>query len=181
MKKLSLVIAFLVLAVPASASELTADQPGEISSDQPGEISSSQKGEINSSNSGEINLHQQSEITTNSPGVDPALCRALVKHTPDADVAYQSGVDAAGRPIAPADLPGQPQIKLADKINIPLTLSLVKALNLNTSTYPYNQLGDSTEMPLGTLTIEGDKVFLNGSPLNDTQQDNLAVLCMKPH
>jgi hypothetical protein len=66
-------------------------------------------------------------------------------------------------------------------INIPLTLSLAKTLNLNTSAYPYNQLGPSTEAQLGTLSVQGDKVFFNGQPLSDTQQDNLAVLCLHPN
>jgi hypothetical protein len=112
---------------------------------------------------------------------DPALCRALVKHTPDADVAYQPGVDVDGNAVAPADLPGsQTNMKLAQEIEIPLTVSLAKVLNLNTSTFPANQLGPGTEAQLGKFTIEGDKVLFNGEPLTDTQQDNLAVLCMQP-
>lgn len=116
----------------------------------------------------------------NTPAVDPSLCRALVKHTPDADVAYQPGVDVNGKPVAPADLPGQPQMKLPDKIQIPLTLNLAKTLNLNTSSYPYNQLGTGTEAQLGMLTVEGDRVTFNGQPISDDQQDRLAVLCMQP-
>jgi len=117
---------------------------------------------------------------SNTPAVDPALCQALVKHTPDADVAYQPGVDVHGNAVAPADLPGSPQLKLPSKINIPLTLNLAKTLNLNTSSYPYNQLGTGTEAQLGTLTVEGDKVTFNGQSLSDDQQDKLAVLCMQP-
>ena len=115
------------------------------------------------------------------PAVDPALCRALIKHTPDADVAYQPGVDVHGDPVAPADLPGAPPMKLPETINIPLTVSLAKIINLNTSQYPYNQLGPGTEAQLGMLEVQGDKVSFNGQPLSDTQQDNLAVLCMKPN
>jgi|GEM_PF-921463 hypothetical protein len=114
------------------------------------------------------------------PSVDPALCQALVKHVPDADVAYQPGVDVHGKAVAPADLPGQPQMQLPDQIKIPLTLNLAKTLNLNTSAYPYNQLGAGTEAQLGTLTVEGDRVSFNGQPLSDVQQDRLAVLCLQP-
>ncbi len=117
--------------------------------------------------------------TTTGPAVDPKLCNALTKHTPSADVAYQSGVDANGKAVAPADVPGSPQMKLPDKINIPLTVNLAKTLNLDTSQYPYNTLGTGTEAWLGTLSVEGDKVTFNGQPLSDQQQDNLAVLCMK--
>ena len=112
---------------------------------------------------------------------DPALCNALVKHTPAPDVAYQPGVDVNGNPVAPADLPGSPQMQLPQKFDFPLTISLAKALNLNTNQPPWNQLGPGTEATLGTITVEGDKVSFNGQPLSDTQQDNLAVLCMKPN
>jgi hypothetical protein len=112
--------------------------------------------------------------------LNPELCDALVKHTPAPDVAYQPGVDVDGNPVAPADLPGQPQIKLPQKFNIPLTVSLSKALNLSTSTVPGSLLGEGTEIPLGTFTVDSDKVTFNGQPLTDEQQDNLAVLCMQP-
>ena len=114
--------------------------------------------------------------------MDPRVCQALVKHTPSADTAYQpGGVDVNGNSVAPADLPGSPQMKLPDKIQIPLTFSLAKVLNLNTSQFPNSVLGPGTEGNLGTLTVEGDNVSFNGQPLTDAQQDNLAVLCMKPN
>jgi hypothetical protein len=117
-----------------------------------------------------------------SPAVDPSLCNALVKHTPDASVAYQPGVDVNGNAVAPADLPGQPQMKLPDQIKIPLTVNLAQTLNLNTSAYPFNQLGAGTEAVIGTLSVDtaSDKVLFNGQPISDTQQDKLAVLCMQP-
>ena len=114
------------------------------------------------------------------PAIDPALCNALVNATPDADVAYQPGVDVDGNAVAPADLPGPKQIKLPSKFQIPLTINLAKSLNLNTSSYPYNQLGTGTEATLGVLTVEGNKVSFNGQSLSDDQQDKLAVLCMQP-
>lgn len=117
-------------------------------------------------------------IAADTPAVDPALCNALVNYTPDASVAYQPGVDVNGHPVAPADLPG-PHMQLPAKIEIPLTLSLAKVLNLNTSNYPFNQLGPSTEVELGKLTVEGNRVLYNGQPLTDEQQNNLAVLCLK--
>ncbi len=115
-----------------------------------------------------------------TPALDSSLCNALVKHTPDADVAYRPGVDVNGNAVAPADLPGgNNPIKLPEKINIPVTVSLAKVLNLNANATPANQLGPGTEAQFGTLTVEGDRVTFNGQPLSDTQQDNLAVLCMR--
>ena len=108
-------------------------------------------------------------------------CQKLVDYQPSADVDYKPGVDVNGKPVAPADLPGAAQMQMPQTITIPLTLSLVKILNLNTSQYPVSQLGPGTEAQLGTLTVTGDKVLFNGQPISDTQQDNLAVLCMKPN
>ena len=112
--------------------------------------------------------------------INPALCQMLVKHTPDADVAYQPGIDAEGHKVTPADLPGQAQMRIPDKIQIPLTLSLSQTLGLNTATYPNNQLGQQTEPVLGTFVVEGDHVSFNGQDLSDAQQEKLAVLCLHP-
>lgn len=116
---------------------------------------------------------------TPAPVIDPAACQALVKHVPDASVAYQPGVDVNGKPVAPADLPGQPQIKLPQRIEFPLTVSLAKLINLDPGTAPGNVLGPGTEAVLGVIAVEGDKVTFNGQPLTSEQQDNLSVLCMK--
>jgi hypothetical protein len=93
-----------------------------------------------------------------APEVDPALCQALVKHTPAPDVNYQPGVDVHGKPVAPADLPGS-QVQLPSAIKIPLSVQLSKVLHLDYSKYPFNAV--------------------NGQSLSSEQQDNLAVLCMK--
>lgn len=122
-----------------------------------------------------VSLAQAADATA----IDPALCQNLVKHVPSADVTYQPGVDVYGKPVAPADLPGSSSLQLPSKINIPITINIAKALNLNTSQYPYNMLGEGTEAMLGTLTVQGNEVLFNGKPLSGEQQDNLAVLCMK--
>ena len=114
-----------------------------------------------------------------SPKIDSALCRNLVAYTEPPGVAYQPGVDVDGHYMAPADVAGSASPTLPKKINIPLTLSLAKTLNLDTSQYPYDQLGPSTEVPVGTISVEGNHVTLNGKSLSDTQQDKLAALCAK--
>lgn len=109
---------------------------------------------------------------------DPALCRSLPDYQPSADVEYKPGVDVHGHYVAPADLNYAPSV-LPSKIDIPLTVSLAKVLNLNTSQYPYNQLGTGTEAQLGVISVEGNNVTLNGKPLSGDQQSSLAVLCAK--
>lgn len=151
---------------PATNSAATGDPALSVSSN-PGHVT----------NKGDPALSVSS--TPAAPALDATACRSLIKHTPDADVAYQPGVDVHGKPVAPADLPGGTQIQLPKTITIPLTLQLVKVLNLDTTKYPYNQFGNSTEAQLGVLTVTGDHVLFNGKPLSDEQQSNLAVLCMK--
>ena len=113
------------------------------------------------------------------PHIDPALCQALVKHVPRADVTYQPGVDVDGKAVAPADLPGGSQIALPRQITIPITVQLTKLLNLNPNSYPASALGEGTEGVLGVITVDGDNILFNGKSLSDEQQNNLSVLCLK--
>ncbi len=114
-----------------------------------------------------------------TPPIDASFCRALVKHVPDADVAYQPGMDVRGRKVVPADLGATPRMELPEEITIPLTADLFHFLRLNTSRFPFNAMRRN-DINLGTLTVRGDKVFYDGKPLTDEEQDNLAVLCLKP-
>lgn len=113
------------------------------------------------------------------PALAPDFCKALVKHVPSSDVAYKPGVDVHGKPVAPADLPGTNAFQLQQPITIALTADLFKFLKFPADQYPFNTMGRS-DINLGTLTVDGDKVLYNGQPLTDEQQDNLAVLCLKP-
>jgi hypothetical protein len=113
------------------------------------------------------------------PQLSPAFCRALVKHVPDADVTYRGGVDVHGKPVAPADLPDSNNFQLQQPITIPLTADLLKILDLPAASFPFNAMGRN-DIYLGTLTVDGDRVLYNGQPLTGEQQDNLAVLCLKP-
>jgi hypothetical protein len=112
-------------------------------------------------------------------GLEPSLCQAVVRHTPRADVTYQPGVDVNGNAVEPADVPGSPQMQLPNKIEFPVTVSLARVLNLDTTKFPKTQIGPGTEAWLGTLSVEGNDATFNGKPLTDAQQSNLSVLCMK--
>ncbi len=175
MKTLCLMIAVMMMTSTVHAADLLSDQPPgtDLLSGQP-------KGtDLLNPNGQHTDLLKSDPPKAAPAPLDPAFCQALIKHTPRADVAYQAGVDTKGNAVAPADVPGQPQMQIPTKINIPLTLNLAKVLNLNTSQYPYDQLGTGTEAQLGTITVDGDQVLFNGKAISDTQQDNLAVLCMK--
>lgn len=117
--------------------------------------------------------------TKPAPAIDDRFCQALVKHVPDADVAYQAGVDVRGKPVVPADLDGGTNVALPQEFSIPLTADLMNFLNLDNSTLPASAM-KRNDIALGILTIRGDQVLYNGQALTNAQQDNLAVLCLKP-
>ncbi len=114
-----------------------------------------------------------------SPALDDRFCQALVKHTPSADVAYQAGVDVNGGAVVPADLDTPNTLALPDELTIPLTADLISFLKMDAAALPASAM-QRNDIQLGTLTLRGDQVLFNGQPLSDAQQDNLAVLCLKP-
>lgn len=108
--------------------------------------------------------------------IDPSFCRQLTKHAPAPDVAYKPGVNVHGGKVLPADLSTQGQVNLPQELSIPLTADLFRFLNLDQSSFPFNVL-QRNDINLGALTVRGDKVFYNGQPLSNAQQDELVALC----
>jgi hypothetical protein len=106
--------------------------------------------------------------------VDSAACRALTAHQPAPDVAYRPGVDATGRPVAPADLGGAPQPS-------PLAGSFV--FDLNADLRPYLPPGSALFQPqlsVGRVAIAPDgAVLFNGRPLNPADRAALAAACRR--
>ena len=104
--------------------------------------------------------------------VDRDACARVVAYVPDPGVAYQPGVDVNGRPVAPADLPGSTQLQLPDSFVISLEL------DLRHSVYPVpGPKGLDPKVQLGIITVEGNRVFYNGQPLDDGEQARLAAAC----
>jgi hypothetical protein len=114
-----------------------------------------------------------------TPKIDSALCRNQVAYTEAAGVEYKPGVDVHGHYVAPADIDSGASPQMPKKIDIPVTVSLVKALNFDTTQYPFNQLGTGTEAQIGVLSVEGNKVTFNGKPLSSEQQQKIDAACAK--
>lgn len=90
------------------------------------------------------------------------LCEKLVRHVPDADVAFQPGVDLKGRPVVPADLNAGSSIEIPETIEIPLTVDLARRLRV-----PAPQ-GIEMEVLIGFLQITKEgRVLQNGRDLTD--------------
>ena len=106
-------------------------------------------------------------------GVSAEDCRAVVAHQPAPDVAYQPGVDALGRPVAPADLGGAPQIRLPDPLVIPITIDLAERLDLSTAAGALEP-----ELQVGVVTVDrSGRVTFNGVPLTSDDQVALEAAC----
>lgn len=98
-------------------------------------------------------------------------CLRLIEHVAAADVAYTPGVDARGRPVAPADLPGSARVIMPEEFVIELDVALQTLLGI------VPPPGVDLEVKLGKIQVRGNKVFLNGAPLFDVAQARLAEEC----
>lgn len=101
-------------------------------------------------------------------------CRELVPYVPAPDVAYTPGVDAAGRPVTPADLPGVNPIGVPQEVTIRLRVLLQDRLGIPADPSQYR--GD---VELGYLTVRDRRVYLNGQPITDESQAALETVCQK--
>jgi len=106
--------------------------------------------------------------------VSRATCRRLVtEHAPRPDVEYAPGRDVHGRPVAPADVPGEPDIALPQVFRIRLAIDLEDLFGLQPIP------GQDTDVLLGTITLRGDKVYFNGQPLEDPHRGFLIDACRR--
>ena len=102
-------------------------------------------------------------------------CRRLNVHVPDPGVAYRPGVDARGRPVAPADLGGTPALSLPETVTIEIEVDLQERFGIPAD--PGLFKGDAQ---LGTVTVDRDgRARFNGQPLQDEAQYELARRCQE--
>lgn len=98
-----------------------------------------------------------------------ADCSRLVRHEPAPDVAYRPGVDARGKPVAPADLGGGAQLKLPDEIVIKLEFDVLRG----------RRSGLEGNTALGTITLRNGRAYVNDEPLHGWEQEVLLEACRK--
>lgn len=99
-------------------------------------------------------------------------CERLVNHEPAPDVAYQPGVDAHGRPVAPADLGGGQQIQLPDVIYIPIEVLIQDKYGIPANSVLY----DATAL-VGVVSVRGNQVYFEDQPLTDPEIVALEEAC----
>ncbi len=110
------------------------------------------------------------EPSTVRVALQEEACRRLVAHVPAPDVAYRPGVDARGRAVAPADLPGSGGGSWLRPLVVPLTLDLGERIDLPP--------GVAADIPLFDLTVDAlGRVRLDGRPIDDRTTVLLAAAC----
>lgn len=119
---------------------------------------------------------KEGEPGTAEVTVTPRDCRRLVAHRPADDVAYKPGVDAYGRPVTPADLPGTRVIKTPDKITFNLTYDALEKLGLTDAS---NLLSGEATIGEVSYDISSGRLEFNGEPLTDREIAVLATACGK--
>ena len=98
-------------------------------------------------------------------------CDQLVQLSPSADAEFRPGVDARGRPVAPAELSPDPTPRL-DEIFIEIDADTRRRFGLSPARRFF-----AGEASVGVVVIEDNKAFFNGQPLEDREQAMLSQLC----
>ena len=115
------------------------------------------------------------EVETVPVRVDRDACAQVVAHVASADVTYQPGIDAYGRPVAPADLPGQRQLDLPETITIDLSMDLADRFGFN----PVAGAPLDPDARIGVIEVTGSRVTINGQPLTADDEVALAAACRR--
>src|SRR3954453_17603915 len=88
-------------------------------------------------------------------------CDRMVKYQQPPGVEYQPGIDAHGQTVVPADINGGYKIKLPETIVIPIELFIQ-----DKSHTPANSVLWAAKAEIGTVTVQGDRVYFNGQELS---------------
>ncbi len=106
--------------------------------------------------------------------ITKADCARLVKHVPDADVAYNAGVDVYGREVAPADLDGGIDLRPPEEVPILIKIDLFERFGL-----PPNGVSYDAEAIVGVVTYHDGRFTFNGQPLLSEEEAALAERCQR--
>ncbi len=103
-----------------------------------------------------------------------ADCARLIEHVPAPDVAYQPGVDAYGRAVAPADLNGDTAIQVPETLHIPIEIDLQERLGIPADPALYE-----SDIPIGEVVYRNGRLTFEGRPLQDQAAAELSRRCQE--
>ena len=112
---------------------------------------------------------EKAEVT-----ITRADCARLVEHVPSPGVAYQPGVDAYGRAVAPADLNGGVGIQVPETLRIPIEIDLQERFGI-----PANPALYDADVPVGEVAYRDGRLTFEGQPLQDEAAAELTRRCQE--
>lgn len=101
-----------------------------------------------------------------------ADCAGLIAAGREAKSHYIPGVDAHGRPVAPAELEDNGGIEVPQDFAVTLEVDLVEYLGTQE-----NLQNLSADAPIGEIELRGGKAYFNGRPLAAESEANLLKRC----
>lgn len=102
--------------------------------------------------------------------VDPDICRALVQHTPDDDVAYKPGVDVDGDPVVGADL-NDSAFDAPNEYSFDITVDVSEYQNMAQPD------GIEGQLRIGRITYENGRLLMDGKPLSNAEKEAIYYSC----
>jgi hypothetical protein len=110
--------------------------------------------------------------------IDADACRYVTQHVPSPDTEYVGGVDADGKPVAPADLAPTTQLKFPSTVAIPVTSNLARMLGrLPPASGTAPGAGYRADVLVGMVSLVEGRLYFNGQPIGDDPDIELAALC----
>ena len=102
--------------------------------------------------------------------ISRADCQRLVRHSPQADVAYQGGRDVYGRSVAPADLDGGFRVDLPKSYSFELEYQPLE-----------RDAFDQTTIGVGRVAVDlaTGRATYNGRPMQSAAQAELSARCQR--
>jgi hypothetical protein len=111
-------------------------------------------------------------------------CRQMIiSHKPSNSVEYTPGIDVAGNPVAPADLPGSKQFDIGKSVSIDIDLPLRKFAPKNLRQGPgsnkyVREAIRGSSIHTGTIHIdENNQTWINGQPVHDEALEEIRKYC----
>jgi hypothetical protein len=100
-------------------------------------------------------------------------CLRAVRHVPAADATYTPGVDARGRPVAPADLGGTSPLRLPETFSFDINIDMAR--------YVAGARYGTLDMKAGTIRYDmaSGRLMFDDQPLTDADQRAVAAACRK--
>ncbi len=123
----------------------------------------------------QVGAHEREKVEVTITRAD---CARLVEHVPAPDVAYQPGVDAYGRAVVPADLPGDlnggAEILVPQTFRIPIEIDLLARFGI-----PANPALYDADVPIGEVVYQDGRLTFEGQPLRNEAAAELSRRCQK--